>query len=384
MNITSYLKVGDDYYYNNELCKSIPIEQDNLYLTNDYDLNYFSNDNIIYLTCFHQNKSFFSLLENYPRKHILNELKNKIISQYRSILTINVSLDKAHLFVPPALQNDFNEELILGIEYAFRNTPWPPDYRYLRYALGAAKCISKSTMRHNNKIVQVHFNPFTPYGRFGLKNKSYNILSDSKESRNKLSPISDDFIFVEFDYNAYEIRTLLALCNIKQPDEDLYNVLHTKHGDNLTRSEFKQHLISSLYANKPEKTPLETFIKKRFLKERFPIKNETLTNPFGKTMECDEYHYYSRLLQSTAAYILFHQIFKLNSFFSLFNKKSFISFCIHDSICISLHRDEIELLSVIKQILSEVEIDSINYKSNFVIKTKIGNTYAELQEVTSL
>lgn len=383
MEAIPYIKVDQKYFIENEYNNSLVFDDQKLYCTTQYNLDHFSNENIVYLSCIYQNNSFFSLINGYERSEKLQLLSKKMQAQYRAVSQLNVPMQKAYKFIPSSLFEEFNGEFLDAMKYVVNNVVIPSDYEHLRYALGISEYIKHHPIKHYDKIVYIKYNPFTPYGRFGLYDNSYNILSDSKESRKNIKPISDDFKLLEMDYNAFEIRVLLALCKIKQPQEDLYNILHKKQ-DHLSRPEFKSNLIASLYSNHPERTPLQSLISKRFLKERFPIVNNKITNIFGKTMDCEEYYYFTRLIQSTSAYIFFQQVWQMIAFLVKFGYKSQVAFCIHDSLCIQLHKDELHLIQTIKDILSSVELKSINYSDTFPMKVKLGTNYATLKDISNV
>lgn len=374
----AYLKIGEKYWLKTGQQESLILDEP--HITNACDFNHFSNDNLVYIQCLLGGKPLGSVLGDYPRRAILESLHKKMVPQYKAINTIGISLDVAHKFVPKRLFEDFNAELLEALEYASEIVPMPADYRHLHYAWSVSEMIFQTPLKHDGVLKYIHYNAHPPkgYGRYGLHDGSFGILSCSREERNKIEPISDEYVVVEFDFNAFEIRTLLALCKIDQPPGDLYSILHTKQ-DHMTRAEFKQNLIASLYSNHPEKTPLDVIIRKRFLKERFPIKDGKITNIFGKTMESDPYHFFSRLLQSTAAYILFQQMFRLASYMNLFGHKSKIAFCIHDSVAMNVHKDELHHIETYEDILSDVSLPQLDYQQKFQMKTKQGKKYSELE-----
>jgi hypothetical protein len=53
-------------------------------------------------------------------------------------------------------------------------------------------------------------------------------------------------------------------------------------------------------------------------------------------------------------------------------------FSIHDAVCIAIHKDETEIVELIKEIFTDVQIKSINYKSTFQCKIKCGKNYGEM------
>jgi len=378
--IKPYLKIGDKYFLKTGICNELPFEEGDLYITNQFDINHFSNDRVEFIPCLTKGKPLGDFLSHYPRRSNLEILHKRVMAHYKTIMTIKMSLNVAHKFVPASLWQAFNVELLEAMKYASEAIPRAPDYAHQRYAWAMSEIISRTPLNHGGKWRRVLYNahPSNGYGRYGLQEGSFPILSCSKDERKKIAPISEDHVLVEFDFNAFEIRTLLALCNIDQPNEDLYGILHIKQ-DHLTRTEFKQNLIASLYSNRPERTPLNSIIQKRHLKRRFPLIDGVVVNPFGKKMESDNYHYYSRLLQSTAAYILFQQMYVLQMYLINNKSKSNIAFCIHDSVCMNVHKDELNLVPEFRNILSLVKIK--NYDGKFMMKMKIGKTYETMEIV---
>ena len=84
-------------------------------------------------------------------------------------------------------------------------------------------------------------------GRLTLDKGSFPILNLPKNFRKVLKP-SNDFL-VEFDYNAAELRTMLALMEMAQPQEDIHN-WNIRHifKDGCSREEAKKRAFDTLKA----------------------------------------------------------------------------------------------------------------------------------------
>lgn len=266
------------------------------------------------------------------------------------------------------------------VKYLFENCSFRSDYHYLKNMFLISEYVSQHHLFFNGKKIKIFFNPFTSFGRFGLKenSNSFNILSLHKEKRVFLQPESNDFIFCEFDYNAFEIRTLLAVLKLSQPSGDLYDILHAT-SDFKSRIDFKKDLITKMYSGKENETILSRFLQERNFYKKYKIQNGFVENIFGKKMESDSFHLLSRVLQSSAAYIFSQQIINLINFITTMNLESKVSFCLHDSVCVSLHKSELKYIDIFKSILEDVYIRELNYNSIFPCKTKIGKNYGELQ-----
>ena len=72
-------------------------------------------------------------------------------------------------------------------------------------------------------------------------------------------------------------------------------------------------------------------------------------------------------------------MYKVICFLESNKYKSKVSFCIHDSICLSIHKDETHILSNIKNEISSVTIRDLNYTSDFAVKIKSGENYGDMK-----
>ncbi len=89
----------------------------------------------------------------------------------------------------------------------------------------------------------IKYNPFgTKTGRLTTQKNSFPILTMDKKFRKILKP--QNKWFVEFDYNAAEIRVLLGLLGVDQPHIDIhdYNAYELFDGK-LTREESKKRIF---------------------------------------------------------------------------------------------------------------------------------------------
>ena len=83
----------------------------------------------------------------------------------------------------------------------------------------------------------------TKTGRLSTKKNSFPIMTLNKSYRAILKPKND--LFLELDYNAAELRTLLALSGHTQPDQDIHEWnMKNVYGDRLNREESKKRIFS--------------------------------------------------------------------------------------------------------------------------------------------
>jgi hypothetical protein len=271
---------------------------------------------------------------------------------------------------------EYYKEVKNAIIYIIESNEIPKDYDHLKYAYICSELVSQNNIKYENNFVKIKYNPFTNYGRYGTHANSFNILSLKKDKRHNLVA-DDDYTLFEYDYNAFEIRALFAILGINQPEEDLYKKMHDLSGDTRERDEFKWSLLSSLYSQNEEKTILYKVLVAKDFYKKYPIVDGYVENIFGKKMDTDRYHLISRILQSTSAYIMFAQMYKIALL--LCNHKSKILFSIHDSMCVKIHKDEMHLVKDIENIFSNIEIHNLNYRSKFPCKVKYGKNYGDMK-----
>lgn len=213
-------------------------------------------------------------------------------------------------------------------------------------------------------------------GRLSIKPKSFPILNLKKEHRGILIPNND--LFVEFDFNGSQLRTLLALNNIKIPECDIHewnlNLLQNIYNEPLTREGVKTKIFSWLFNNTSSLgiPKLEKLYDKQKALDKWWDGNK-ITTPFGSEVEADEWHALNYLIQRTEADILFGRATKINKM--LREKKSCIVWLIHDSIVIDFSMED-------KGILRQIVEEFSNTKfGKWKVNVKIGKNFGGMQNV---
>lgn len=376
-NITLFLKIGNKYVYDNSVHNELERKDGVIYVSLYFERSFLFRNDILYLNCILKNRNIEDFIEN---SHLLFLFKTKSTNfknKLKSILLCNIKRSDFFSFLEIDDVISYYEIYNTVVHFILKTIEIPKDYRYLKYAYICSELISENTLKFENNSVKIRYNPFTRFGRYSTHPDSFNILSLKKDKRS-LIQYSENYTYFEFDYNAFEIRTLFALLSINQPYEDLYEKLHKLCKDNLDRDHFKNDLISKLYSKNEDKTSLyKLLIDKKFY-QKYQIINGKVENIFGKIMDCDTFHLLSRVLQSSSACILFSQMYKLFQYLISNKLKSKILFSIHDSICLAIHDKEIGIIKDIKNILEDVEISEINYKSKFLCKVKYGKSLGEM------
>jgi len=189
------------------------------------------------------------------------------------------------------------------------------------------------------------YNPWgTITGRLSTNPNSLPILTMNKEFRACIKPKND--YLVELDFNAAELRVLLALAGVEQPKNDIHNWnVKNIFGGHLTRDEAKVKTFAWLYSNKENKD-LETLYNKKIVRDKYwdGLKIET---DYGRIIEnVDEHHALNYIVQSTTIDMVHEQAHKVYEL--LKGTKSNIAFLIHDAVYIDLAaEDRYELLNLL-------------------------------------
>jgi len=189
------------------------------------------------------------------------------------------------------------------------------------------------------------YNPWgTITGRLATNPNSFPILTMNKEFRACIKPKND--WLVELDFNAAELRTLLALAGVEQPKNDIHNwnVKNIFDGK-LTRDEAKVKTFAWLYSNKENKQ-LERLYNKDLVRNKY-WDGLKITTDYGRIIEnVDEHHALNYIIQSTTIDMVHEQAYKVYEL--LRGRKSHISFLIHDAVYIDLaDEDRPELLNLL-------------------------------------
>ena len=189
------------------------------------------------------------------------------------------------------------------------------------------------------------YNPWgTVTGRLSANPNSLPLLTMNKEFRACIKPKND--WLVELDFNAAELRVLLALGGVKQPKNDIHNwnVKNIFDGA-LTREEAKEKTFAWLYSSKKNKD-LERLYDKELVRNKYwdGFKIET---DYGRIIKnVDEHHALNYIVQSTTIDMVHEQAHKVYEL--LKGRKSRISFLIHDALYIDLdEEDRYELLNLL-------------------------------------
>jgi len=230
-------------------------------------------------------------------------------------------------------------------------------------------------LRQGRKSNFVSYDAFkTKTGRLSVKKGSFPILNLDKEFRCVIEPTNDWIL--ELDYNAAELRTLLALGNKEQPIEDIHQWNSGILG--VSRDEAKKSVISWLYGSKTSdigERLSEIYAREKILSEYYDPVKELVTTPFGRVIPADDHHALNYLVQSTTADLVFDRMIAIRDL--LKDKKSFIKFCLHDSVVIDLDHSEGSVIKEISKIFSDTKL------GKFKSSVSAGKNFGDLQRMNA-
>ena len=195
-------------------------------------------------------------------------------------------------------------------------------------------------------------------------------MNINKEYRSIVRPKND--YFLELDFNAAEVRTLLSLAGSKQPHIDIHawNLAQGMGESVESREDAKKAFFSWLYDEKKINNNLEEIYHRNQVRESH-FKGNKVTTPFGNTMEADHHHALSYLIQGTTAEMVLRQAIKIDEF--LKEHKSFISFTIHDSVIVDMPADETHLARKLVSIFGDTEL------GHFLVNSSVGSDFGNMR-----
>jgi len=231
------------------------------------------------------------------------------------------------------------------------------------------------SVRGKNFINKLHnieevcdYNPFgTVTGRLTTMPKTFPILTLHKEFRGCLHPQNDWFL--ELDYNAAEVRTLLGLSGTPQPESDIHawNIKNIYDGK-VDRPQAKQKIFEWLYSHRENKKA-EAFYDKNLVKEKY-WNGYNIHTEFGRDIKgVDDHHALSYIVQSTTSDLVLNKAVEIHNY--LKEKESTIAFMMHDSIIIDLKHEERQSIPDLMNMFGTTPFG--NYKVNVSLGKHFGN-----------
>ena len=208
---------------------------------------------------------------------------------------------------------------------------------------------------------------------FDFVDPGYHALTMNKDYRKVVRP--SNTWFIELDFNAAELRCLLALNDQAQPEQDIHEwhgCIFNKLSDHkLSRDDIKRKIFGWLYGPLGGSLGVPE-VEKHYDKRRVLNKywdGSLVTNPFGRQIIADEFHALNAIIQSTTSDTFLRRAIAVNKL--LENKKSFTMGLIHDSMVIDFHREDKDLIDDIIKEFGDTDLGK--FKVNTSLGTHFGN-----------
>ena len=322
-----------------------------------------------------------------------DSVKKKYLSFLKSFRTARVSLNENCFYdlVPRKFLLEWCYVRDLICAHVFENYERPDNYDYLLQLTKAVDSIKWNRLNINKNNLTMYrtkhrkftkkINQILPYCRFNVNGTktgrlttfkdSFPILTLDKELRCVLEPQND--YFVELDFNAAELRTLLALQGQAQPTEDIHmwNIKNI-FGGNLARDKAKKRIFAWLYNPESDDEMCEHFYGRAdILKKHY--KDGVVKTYFGKQIPSEPRTALNYIIQSTCAENVLRQMIKVSSY--LKDSKSFVAFPVHDSIVIDLATEDKHKLDELVNIFSETEL------GRFMTNISVGHNFGNLKKL---
>ena len=321
-------------------------------------------------------------------------IQNKLKAYFRSFNEAKVDLNENCFFdlVPERFLLEFCEIKNKITETVLQNYEKPEDYEFM---LNLTKVVESMKSKKLNIDVSniktrlfefkarqwkdkiIKGSPYISYdiygtktGRMTTKKNSFPILTLPKEYRSVIKPTND--WFVELDFNAAELRTLLSLAGREQPGGDIHNWnIENIFKENMSREKAKKSIFAWLY-NPSMKHPAEKVYNRTSVLDKH-WDGDKIQTIYGREIEADKHHALNYVIQSTTSDLFLRRMIDVHEI--LKNKKSHIAFCVHDSLVIDLDNEEKDMIPEIKKIFSDTEL------GNFKVNLSAGKDYGTMKEL---
>lgn len=226
------------------------------------------------------------------------------------------------------------------------------DMSSLNFSADSSDGASKLKDCKNN----ISYNPWgTVTGRLTTNKASFPILTLNKKLRGCVKPQND--VFVELDFNAAELRVLLGLLGEEQPDNDIHVWIGKNvFDDKFSREKVKKKVFAWLYNPKSHNKKLDACLNRDKLYDEYFVDEKVFT-PFERTIPVSKDKAVNYLIQSTASDMLLTSALNVDKM--LKQKRSFVSFCIHDSVVIDMSFEDREIVESLKETFSKTMFGSL-------------------------
>ena len=323
-----------------------------------------------------------------------DSVKGLLKSHYKALTVSKVNLEDVCFYdvVPQKHLQHYFEIKNEITQWVFDNVKKPDNYNFLKRVQASTRelkqypvnlnsfaiyCCSADDMKAKQLYDQfgdskphVDYDIFgTVTGRLTTKRNSFPILNLKKELKAHVRPNND--VFLELDFNAAEVRTMLALQGHKQPEEDIHewNIKNIFKKD-LSRDKAKTKLFAWLY-NEESQTIQSDFYDRESLRQKF-YRDGKVETPFGRSIDAPVRKALNYLLQSSSSDNTLDRFCKISNF--LRATRSNVAFVIHDSVVIDLHKDDRFLIPQLVEMFEDTKL------GKFKVNCSIGKNLGDMRE----
>ena len=217
----------------------------------------------------------------------------------------------------------------------------------------------------------IRYNLFgTKTGRLATQRNSFPIHNMSRELRCVIEPVND--YLVELDFNAAELRTMLALAGKEQPPGDIHDwhISNVFDGDE-TRDEAKRKVFAWMYNPERKEPALDRMYDRDAVVQKY-FNGSQVSTFFSRTIPSDNKHALNYIIQSTTSDLLLRRMVEISN--KLRGMESFVSFCIHDNLVLDMKADECYIVPEIVKMFSETELGT------FKVNMSVGKNFGDMRE----
>ncbi len=257
------------------------------------------------------------------------------------------------------------------ISHTFDSIEKPDHYDALKRAHILTEEMNSNLNIFGDKKGRTNYGIFgTKTGRLSNKKSTIPILTMKKEERTLLKPSND--LFVEFDFNAAELRTLLALSGKKQPQIDLHAWNVQQVSPHLSRDDMKKRIFAWLYNPEARDHVLERLYNRDWVKSNY-WDGKTVKTPFLRKIETDDRRALNYIVQSTSSDVCIEQVFKLRDLFQ--NKRTKVCYLLHDSVILDFAKEDRHLFLEARDAFAETRF------GKYVVNSSIGKNFGNMRSI---
>ena len=341
-----------------------------------------------------QNKTLTEVCPEYLKTR-WETISARLRAFHKSFTTAKVSLNVNCFYdiVPERFLLEYCEIKNQITKHVIENNATPSNYDFLRELSAFAHDIKQNKLnidyrriaRDSHKLKVKNFisknkttSPYVSYNIFGTKtgrlttNKGFFPIMTLDSDYRKIVKPNNDY-FVELDYNAAELRVLLALAGKEQPSDDIHQWnVDVVYGGLVTREQAKKGIFSWLYNPRAKDLLAERMYDRESVLKRY-WNGQHVATPYKRLIPADRHHALNYLIQSTTSDLVLTKAMNIAE--TLKNRKSFISFTLHDSIVIDFADEDRELIGELISIFSETKFGT------FQVNLSGGKSFGEMKSI---